>query len=186
MNYYNCIKGFLKIVYSTEYSILSSDYANSLSNISEDNKSCSTFLELTNAYVELMNADKYEDTLILHLMYSFWINPDCIALLTFSSIDDANYIQFWDSSSASQIKIKLNDNFNKIHKIFENWRKKNEKKIKIHIRKDRLNNSTKGDFITTITSYVIYNRFKWHFGGKLKCFNYKPQAIMRLSNLVLT
>ena len=54
LNYYNCIKGFLKIVYSTEYSILSSDYANSFSNISEDNKSSQTLLEMTNAYVKLI------------------------------------------------------------------------------------------------------------------------------------
>ena len=61
---------------------------------------------------------------------------------------------------------------------------KQNKKVKIQPRKDRNNNPIKGDFITTITSTAIYNKFSRSFGGKLRWFRYKPENIANLSNTI--
>ena len=65
--YYNCIRGFLDIIYATEYRYLNPKYAKNISSKTNNNLTFPTFLELVNAYVELINAGRYEDALIIHL-----------------------------------------------------------------------------------------------------------------------
>ena len=66
-------------------------------------------------------------------------------------------------------------------KFFKDWRMKQNKKVKIQTRKDRNSNPIKGDFITTIISIAIYNRFSRSFGGKLRWFIYKLENIVNPS-----
>ena len=80
--YYNCIRGFFDIIYATEYRDLNPKHAKDISSKTKNNQSFPTLLELVNAYVEFMNAGRYEDALIIHLIYSLGISPDTIALLT--------------------------------------------------------------------------------------------------------
>ena len=68
--YYNCIRGFFDIIYATEYKDLNPWYAKNISSKTKDNQRFPTLLELVNAYFELMNAGRYEDALIIHLIYS--------------------------------------------------------------------------------------------------------------------
>ena len=68
--YYNCIRGFLDKIYATEYRDLNPKHAKNISSKSKNNQRFPTLLELVNAYVELMNAGRYEDALIIHLIYS--------------------------------------------------------------------------------------------------------------------
>ena len=72
----------MNIVYSTEYSKLSPEYAKSNTKKYKDIQSVPTLLDLANVYVQLMNIGRYEDALIIHLMYSLAANPETLALLT--------------------------------------------------------------------------------------------------------
>ena len=65
-------------------------------------------LELTNAYVELMNMKKYEDALIFHLMYPLSINLETVLLLTFDSIGDNNRIRFLNTLDEKYMEVCLN------------------------------------------------------------------------------
>ena len=136
MKYYNCIQGFLDIVYATEYRDLNSKYTNNILSITKNNQCFPTLLELVNAYVELINAGRFEDALIIHLMYFLEVNPDTIALLTFSFINELSNVKFWDPSSASQIEKNFNDNLIRDIKFFKDWRIKQNRKIQIQTRKD--------------------------------------------------
>ena len=61
---------------------------------------------------------------------------------------------------------------------------KQNKKVKIQIGMDKNNNPKKEDFITTITSTAIYNRFLRSFEGKLRWFRYKPKNIVNFSKII--
>ena len=117
----------MNIVYSTEYSKLSPEYAKSNTKKYKDIQSLPTLLDLANVYVQLMNIGRYEDALIIHLMYSLAANPETLALLTFSSIDKVGKIRFWDTLTASQVEINLNDNLIRDIMFFKNWRIKHNK-----------------------------------------------------------
>ena len=112
----------MNIVYSTEYSKLSPEYAKSNTMKYKDIQSLPTLLDLANVYVQLMNIGRYEDALIIHLMYSLAANPETLSLLTFSSIDKVGKIRFWDTLTASQVEINLNDNLIRDIMFFKNWR----------------------------------------------------------------
>ena len=84
-------------VYDSGYSVLYPKYVESIKPelISLDN--FPTILEIINAYIELMNMKKFEDALVIHLMYSLNINLETIFLFTFDSIDCESNIKFLDT-----------------------------------------------------------------------------------------
>ena len=71
--------------------------------------------------MQLMNIGRYDDVLIIHLMYSLVANPETLVLLIFSSINKVGKIRFWDMLIVSQVEINLNDNLIRDIMFFKNW-----------------------------------------------------------------
>ena len=61
------------------------------------NEGNTSLLILFNEYAELINNDLFEDVLTVHLMYSHGIDTETIAFLTFDSINEYNYITYFDT-----------------------------------------------------------------------------------------
>ena len=89
-------------------------------------------------------------------MYSLVANPESLALLTFSIIDNIFKIRFWDTLTASQVEINLNDKLVRDIMLFKTGEFNIIKINKTQIIKDRSNALIKSDYIITITSSEIY------------------------------
>ena len=109
LKYYRCINTFLKSLYSTEYSTLSPQYAESIKSGFKNNETTASLSDVLNAYYALTKIGKFEDALILHLMYSLGSNLEILSLLTYGSIDDKNNIKFFDTQKMEYVDAKLNE-----------------------------------------------------------------------------
>ena len=58
-----------------------------------------------------MNKNKFEDALILQLMYCLGANIDTIVLMTYDSIDEELNITYFDTKNSEYVTFKLSDNF---------------------------------------------------------------------------
>ena len=74
------------------------------------NEHLPSVLELTNAYVDLMNKNKFEDALIFQLMYCRGANIDTIVLMTYDSIVEEQNITYFDTKNSEYVTSKLSDN----------------------------------------------------------------------------
>ena len=57
-----------------------------------------------------MNKNKFEDALILQLMYCLGANIDTIVLMTYDSIDEEQNITYFDTKNSEYVTSKLSDN----------------------------------------------------------------------------
>ena len=108
LNYYRCINTFLKSVYSTGYSSLSSDYSSSLKIGFKNKVAFASLSDVLNAYYELTKNGKYEDALILHLAYSLGVSLETLTIFTYDSIDDDNNIKYFDTLKMEYVDAKPN------------------------------------------------------------------------------
>ena len=185
LNYYNCIYAFLKHVYSSEYSHLYPNFHSKYTKKKKQTDIIPSLLEVTNAYVELMNITKYEDVVIIHLMYSLWINPETMFLLTFESIDEEGNIEYFDTQVDKQLTIKLYENLHRDIMFLKEYRAKCERKIEDNVRYFKNKFIFMEDFIVSVSVSIIYNRFSRKFEGMIKWFNYTLHQILKLSKAIL-
>ena len=185
LKYYRCIEGFLKIIFSGEYSSLNPEYLQSSSEISSKKKIFPSVLEVVNAYVELMNLKKYEDATIIHLIYSLGINLETLVLLTFDSIDDENNLTYFDTLSLKYVTVKINENLKRDILFLKEVNLANNLKTNEEFKCYKDKAVIMGKFMILATPSAIYNRFARNFGGKLKWFRYSPDQIIALSKATL-
>ena len=185
LKYYNCIHSFLKIVYNSEYSQLIPEFA--LGNTHPQNRveEIPSLLEVTNAYIELMNIENFEDATIIHLMYSLGANPETITLLTFDSINEDNFIKYYDTKDLKYKEVKLNENLIRDIMFLKSINLKHKQVDGDQFRCFRDKMISFGNFIISVSAPAIYNRFSRNFGGMLRWFNYSLQQIVKLSKAML-
>ena len=111
LNYYNCINRFLAIIYSSEYSVHCPEFAKDCILSDNSNEYLPSVLKLTNAYVDLMNKNKFEDALILQLMYCLGVNIDKIVIMTSESIDEEQNTTYFDTKNSEFVTSKLSKIF---------------------------------------------------------------------------
>ena len=80
LKYNNCINRFLKIIYSTEYSKLDPQYAATITEIFKEKNSSASVSDVFNVYYQLTELKKFEDTLMIHLIYSLKVNPETLSI----------------------------------------------------------------------------------------------------------
>ena len=182
LKYYRCIDGFLRRVYDSGYSVLYPKYVESIKPELKSQDNFPTILEVTNANIELMNMKKFEDALVIHLMYSLNINLETIVLLTFDSIDCENNIKFLDTLEEKYTEVKLNENLMRDIIFFKKIRSENKTRDNSQFRCYKDKAVIIGDFIISNSTTAIYNRFTRCFGGKLKWFKFSSYQILQLSN----
>ena len=185
LNYYNCIFAFLKHVYSSEYSQLYPKFSQQINKEIKQTDSIPSLLEITNAYVELMNIGKYEDAVTIHLIYSLGINPETLHFLTFNSIDDEGNIEYFDTQLERYLTIRLNESLLRDIKFLKDFKTKYYQKTDDSVRCFKDKYVFMGDFIFSVSISAIYSRFSRNFGGMLKWFKYTPHQIVKLSKAIL-
>ena len=94
----------------SEYSCLYLKFAEQLIVETEKTNDIPTLLEDCKCLIELMDKERYEDSIIIHIMYSLGINPETIVLMTFDSIDNEGNIEYFDTQLEKYLTIKLNKN----------------------------------------------------------------------------
>ena len=185
-NYFNCINLFLKHVYNSKFFVLYPEFASMISD--EVNQTCGlpSLLEITRAYIELMEMSLYQDATIIHLMYSLGANPETIALLTFDTLDEQGNMTYFDTLSEKYKTILLSEALLSDIIFLRNYRLSKEENVADSCRCHNFKFVIMGDFIISISATAIYNRFSRKFGGKLKWFKYKPHQIVKLSKSILS
>ena len=127
---------------------------------------------------------KYEDTLILHSMYSLGLEPYNLCLLKFESIQNNKTIMLYDHRTKSNISLKLTDilyqdlMFLKRFKDLQNKNSSNEERYSVDGTK------INGPFIFSVKATGIFNKFERKFGGILQNFNITPRDLVRLSKFM--
>ena len=175
LNYYKCINRFLAIIYSSEYSVLCPEFAKKCVLSDNSNEHLLSVLELTNAYVDLMNKNKFEDALILQLMYCLGANIDTIVLMTYDSIDEDQNITYFDTKNSEYVTSKLSDNLLRDIMFFKKISLENNLKVKWKYRPIKGKQILMGEFIISASAFAIYKRFERKFGGTLNSFNFTPE-----------
>ena len=175
----------MKHVYRSEYSCLYPEFAKQLNKVKEEINDIPSLLEVTNAYIELINMGKYEDATIIHIMYSLGVNPETLILLTFDSIDSKGNMEYFDTQLKKYLAIRLNENLLRDIMFLKEYKAKCKQEIKDNVRcfKDKF--VLMGDFMIFASAPAIYNRFSRNFGGMLKWFAYTPHQIVKLSKAIL-
>ena len=184
LNYYRCINTFLKSVYSTEYSTLSPQYAESIKSGFKNNETTASLSDVFNAYYALTKIGKFEDALILHLMYSLGSNLETLSLLTYGSIDDKNNTKFFDTQKMEYVDAKLNEHLVRDIFHFKETMRNIKQEIKSEFKCFKDKAVVMGDFISEWTPSTIYKWFARCFGGKLPWFRYTPDKIVQLSKIM--
>ena len=184
LKYYNCLRSFLKIVYSSGYSQLNPEFGYKGNYSSNDKEEMPSLLEEVNDYIELSNIKYFEDAFIIHLMYSIGANTETISFLTFESINEDNILTYFETKTLKYRNVKLNENLGRDIKFLKELKQQNKKSTSDISRcyQDKL--VIWGEFIISVSTGVIYNRFSRHFGGMIRWFKYTPQQIIKLSNAI--
>ena len=119
LKYFNCINGFLQRVYSSEFSKLNPEYANTIKSKFKLATKAPIIAEVMNAYAELMDMKMFQDRLVLHIMYSIGINSETVVLLTFDSIDENGKVRYFDTLKLKYVDTILNQNLIRDIKFFK-------------------------------------------------------------------
>ena len=180
--YYLCLKGFLKHVYTGEYTRLDPEGKTTTIVEVDSSQNIITPLEIVNAYVDLMNLKNVEDAVILHIMYSLGANPSTISLLTFDSIDENKNITYFDTKASKFMTIKLNEHLWGDILYLKDYKLKNGIKNNQTERTYMTKIRVREDFITSLTETGIFKRFARRFNENLCWFKWRPQSIIRASN----
>ena len=183
-NYYNCIDQFLKHVYSSELSSYYPEYAKSIEDINKDKNSLPNLKEVINAYVQLQELKKYEDALILNFIYSLGANPETIVLVTYDSMDEEGNLAYFDTLQSTFVQTKLSQNLIRDIMFFRDISSKKKKKCRVEYKSYKDKVVIMGDFVFSLSSTAIYNRYTRNVGGRLNWFKYAPEKIIKLSRLV--
>ena len=117
-----------------------------------------------------MNKEMYEDALIIHLIYSLGASLEAIALLTFDSINEDCFIQYFDTKGLKFKNVKLNENLMRDIMFLKSFREKNQLTNEDQSRCYRDKLVIVGEFIISVSATAIYNRFSRGFGGALQWF----------------
>ena len=185
LKYHNWINTFLNHIYRSHFSALNPDYSQNIKESSVQTDDYPSLLEVTNAYIELMNVNMFENATIIHLMYSLGVNPETLVLLTFDSIDEEGNMTYFDTQIEKYLTVKLNQNLLRDIMFLKDHRFKVEKETSdsYRLHKDKL--IIMGDFIISVSAQAIYNRFSRRFGDMVKWFEYTPSQIVKLSKAML-
>ena len=127
----------------------------------------------------------YEDALIIHFIYSLGASPEAIALLTFDSINEDCFIQYFDTKGLEFKNVKLNENLMRDIMFLKLFREKNQLTNDDQSRCHRDKLVIVGEFIISVSATSIYNRFFRGFEGALQWFKYSLQQIIKLSKVAL-
>ena len=66
--------------------------------------------EVINAYVKLQELEKYEDALILYLIYSLGANSETIVLITYELMDEEGNLKYIDTLQSTFVQTNLSHN----------------------------------------------------------------------------
>ena len=120
----------------------------------EVNKTCGlpSLLEITSAYIELMEMSLYQDATIIHLMYSLGANPETIALLTFDTLDEQGNMTYFDTLLEKYKTILLSEALLSDIIFLRNYRLSKEENVANSYRCHNFKFVIMGDFITSISA----------------------------------
>ena len=130
LNYYRYINAFFKCVYSSEYSVLYPEFASTIKKEFKSNYKVASLSDVFNAYYKLTKIGKFEDALVLHLIYSLGINIDALLLHTYDSIDEDGSMRYFDTIKMKYVDVKLNEY---LLRDIDNF-KENMKNIKANVK----------------------------------------------------
>ena len=104
-----------------------------------------------------MNSSNIEDAIVIHLLYSLFINLITIAILSFDFIDVKKILTLFNTKISSFATVKRNDHLYGDLKYFRELKKNgimNVQNETSYLNKIKI----KGDFITTLASTGIFLR----------------------------
>ena len=90
--------------------LLLSEDAKSIEDISKYKFFFLTWNKVLNVYVQLQEFKKYEDALILNLIYSLWANPETIVLITYGLKHKEGNLEYFDTLQSTLVQTKLSQN----------------------------------------------------------------------------
>ena len=132
-------------------------------------------------YQQLIKHNKYEDAVLLHLMFTLGLTPYTISLLTFESLTDHKTVKYFDHKARAVTEINLTNvlqnelNYLKIYRAKLNDLSQDEE------RKSLDGTIIKGTFIFRDSPTNIRNKFARNFGGILSNFDITPRNMAIIS-----
>ena len=140
-----------------------------------------TLNEIREAYTTLASKGKYQDSIIIHFIYSLSIDPYHIFGIRYEDILSQSQIQWWDYKTSSFktgfLYYELWSDINFLQKMKEKVNPSNRCTVRTMLDLKKI----KGNFIIDASPTNIYNKFKRHFSDIVPSFNCTPKDILKLS-----
>ena len=132
-------------------------------------------------YTNLTWNRKYQDSIIIHLMYSLGLDPYHLFSLRYEDIISPTKIQWWDYKASSIATGSLYYDLWSDIKFLKDMRIKEDKQYPSTVRTMIDLKEIKGNFIITSSPSTIYNRFKRSFSKIIPDLSITPKDIVNLS-----
>ena len=137
------------------------------------------------SFSELISYNRFEDEIILYLIYTLSLSAESVSIITLESIDESWVISIYDAKLHTVITFKLSDdhkndllfNFNYKIKKLECITKEQRKYIDGYLSSRK--------FLFSISQKTICKRFERKFGSKLKWFRFVPTQVSKLRKSAL-
>ena len=129
----------------------------------------------------LIDWSRFEDAIILYLMYNLAISPRTIFYLLFDNLNSQKFLKYydWDYDIFKETQIST-DLYNDL-KFFQRYQTMKMKNRHNDTRITKSGLELKGNFIVNHTPKNIYMHMKRQYGRKLTWFIWTPKLIIRSS-----
>ena len=181
IKYAHVLKRFLFHVHRKDVAPLESQHYKKPKNIEVNLYPKITREEVFGYYSTFLSKDKFEDSVILHLMYELGLEPYRLCLLKFESLKDDKSIETFDHKTRSIKTLKVSDNLYSELLYLKNWKSRRGELILNESRISMDGSIIKGTFIFKASPTGIFNKFSRKFGGTLKNFDITPKDLIILS-----
>ena len=181
IKHYTIVKKYLEYTHNQKIDSLRVDHYKKPANVEVYPYPLLTKEEVFKNYKVLLDKKKYEDAVLLHLMFTLGMTPYTISLLTFESLTDFKTLKYFDHKTRSVIEAKLTEELlNEL--IYLKIYKNNLKELNQDEERKSLDGKIiKGTFIFSDSPTSICNKFARKFGGLLLNFDITPRDMAIIS-----
>ena len=137
--------------------------------------------EVKKAYKLLIKCEKYDDALLIQLMYSLSLDPDTLCMLKHENVDDDGILVYRDYKTNKNKRIRLDDKTIAFTLFLIEFKGKDHPYFNVTKRKSRHGYTDEGIFFINVKSIQVYRKFKRNFNGVLDWPSITPDKVIQIN-----
>ena len=132
------------------------------------------------AYKLLINCEKYDDSLLIQLIYSLSLDPDTLCMLKHENVD-GGILVFIDYKTNKNKRIRLDDKTIAFTLFLIEFKGKDHPYFNVTKRKSRQGYTDEGIFFINVKSTQVYRKFKRNFNRVLDWPSITPDKVIQIN-----